>query len=119
MVIGGVLEAAGIPGFLSNLEEFYELADHEGAVLREFVGLWWDKYRSQDVGTVELLPIAQTVEGLDLHGKDDGGMRRSLGKLLAKQRDRVIGTARICMAGTVHRARRWKLIDLSPRSASS
>jgi putative DNA primase/helicase len=118
-VIGGILEAAGIPGFLSNLEEFYELADHEGAVLRAFVELWWEKYHSQDVGTVELLPIAKEIDGLDLHGKDDGGMRRSLGKLLAKQRDRVIGTARICMAGTVHRASRWKLIDLSSRLASS
>lgn len=118
-VIGGILEAAGVPGFLSNLEEFYELADHEGAVLRAFVELWWEKYHSQDVGTVELLPIAKEIDGLDLHGKDDGGMRRSLGKLLARQRDRVIGTARICMAGTVHRATRWKLIDLSPRSVSS
>jgi putative DNA primase/helicase len=118
-VMGGILAAAGIPGFLSNLEEFYELADHEGAVLRAFVELWWEKYHSQDVGTVELLPIAKEIDGLDLHGKDEGGMRRSLGKLLAKQRDRVIDTRRICMAGTVHRASRWKRIDLSPRSASS
>ena len=58
-VIGGILAAAGIPGFLSNLEEFYELADHEGAVLRAFVGLGWEKYQSQEVGTVELLPIAK------------------------------------------------------------
>lgn len=115
-VIGGILESAGVPGFLSNLEEFYELADHEGAVLRMFVALWWEKYKNQDVGTVELLLIAEEVDGLDLHGKDDGGKRRSLGKLLAKQRDRVIGSSRICLAGTVNRAARWKLIDLSPQS---
>jgi hypothetical protein len=118
-VIGGILAAAGIPGFLSNLEEFYELADHEGAVLRAFVGAWWEKYQSQEVGTGELLPIAKEIEGLDLRGKDDGGMRRSLGKLLAKQRNRVIGSTRMCMAGTVNRATRWKLIDLSKRIVAS
>jgi putative DNA primase/helicase len=114
-VMGGILAAAEIPGFLGNLEEFYELADHEGAVLRVFVGSWWEKHQSHDVGTTELLPIAKEIDGLELHGKDDGGLRRSLGKLISKQRDRVIGTKRICMAGTTNRATRWKLIDLSPR----
>jgi hypothetical protein len=113
--MGGILAAAEIPGFLGNLEEFYELADHEGAVLRVFVGSWWEKHQSHDVGTTELLPIAKEIDGLELHGKDDGGLRRSLGKLISKQRDRVIGTKRICMAGTTNRATRWKLIDLSPR----
>jgi putative DNA primase/helicase len=117
-VMGGILAAAGIPGFLSNLEEFYELADHEGGVLRAFVGAWWRQYQSQDVGTMELLPVAKEIEGLDVRGKDDGGMRRSLGKLLAKQRDRVIASFRICMAGSVNNATRWKLIDLSKRVAS-
>jgi putative DNA primase/helicase len=116
-VIGGILSAAKVPGFLSNLEEFYELADHEGAVLRAFVGLWLERYQSQEVGAADLLPLAKEIEGLELRGKDDGGLRRSLGKLLMKQRDRVIGSSRICLAGTEHRASRWKLIDLSKKSA--
>jgi hypothetical protein len=116
-VIGGILAAAKIPGFLSNLEEFYELADHEGTVLRAFIALWWEKFQGQEVGAVELLPLAQAVDGLDIHGKDERGLRQSLGKLLAKQRGRVIGSARICMAGTVSLAIRWKLLNLPQRQS--
>jgi putative DNA primase/helicase len=115
-VIGGILATAKIPGFLSNLEEFYELADHEGAVLRAFVKAWWERYQNQEVGTTELFPIAQEVEGLELRGKDDGGKRRSLGRVLAKQRNRVVDTYRMCLVGTEHRASRWKLINLSTSS---
>src|SRR5205823_12295978 len=36
-VIGGILAYAGIPGFLANVQEFYELADTETAVWQGFV----------------------------------------------------------------------------------
>jgi putative DNA primase/helicase len=118
-VIGGILESAGIEGFLSNLEAFYELSDHEGTVLREFVARWWEKYHASEVGTSMLLSTAQHTEGLELRGKDEGGQSRSLGKLIAKQRDRVIGDKRVCMARVDHKVNQWKLIDLSPHHASA
>ena len=39
-VMGGVLEVAGIPGFLDNVEEFYEASDTEGDAIREFLEGW-------------------------------------------------------------------------------
>ena len=43
-VMGGILEVAGVPGFLGNLEEMYERADAEGGVWRGFVALWWERF---------------------------------------------------------------------------
>ena len=43
-VMGGVLEVAGIPGFLGNLNELYEAADSDGQMWREFTGAWWEAY---------------------------------------------------------------------------
>ena len=48
-VMGGILEVAGVPGFLGNLKEMYERADAEGGVWRGFVGLWWDRFGTQQV----------------------------------------------------------------------
>ena len=49
-VMGGILQVAGVPGFLGNLKEMYERADAEGAVWRVFVALWWDRFGTQQVG---------------------------------------------------------------------
>ena len=48
-VMGGILEVAGVPGFLGNLKDMYERADAEGGVWRAFVGLWWDRFGTQQV----------------------------------------------------------------------
>ena len=39
-VIGGILQVAGIEGFLGNLDEFYDESDAEGEALRAFIDLW-------------------------------------------------------------------------------
>lgn len=63
---GGILEHAGIPGFLANLNEFYELTDLEGATWRRFAEAWWGRFREDEVGTSELFPLALEMDGFDL-----------------------------------------------------
>ena len=55
-VMGGILENAGIEGFLGNLAEFYEVADVEGACWALFVEKWWEKFDQKAVGVGELVP---------------------------------------------------------------
>ena len=50
-VLGGVLEVAGIEGFLGNLDEMMEASDSEGAVWRSFVSAWWDRFGTAEVGS--------------------------------------------------------------------
>lgn len=109
-VHGGILATADISGFLDNIDLFYEAADIEGVVWRQFVELWAEKFGEAEVGTVELFDIALTVEGLDFGKGSEHAQKTSLGKALVKHRDAVITDHRIVQTRTVQRAVRWRLI---------
>ena len=113
-VIGGILDVAGVPGFLANLDETLEAADGEGATWRGFVGQWWDRFGTAEVGTGDLFEIAQNTEPpLPLGSGNDRAQRTNLGRALMRVRDRVFAVEdihlRISDAGTVRRARQWRL----------
>lgn len=114
-VLGGVLELAGIEGFLGNIEELMEASDAEGAVWRSFVSAWWDRFGTAEVGTNDLYETALTCEPpLPLGSGNDRSQRIRLGKALGRLRDRVfqlrsvLVRAEIC--GTLHGAQRWRLV---------
>ncbi len=109
-VIGGILSHTEIAGFLGNLNEFYEAANTESAAWRSLVAVWWHTYQDTPMTAAKLLPLAREFDELEIGGKDEGGQRRSLGKKLAVQRDRVIGRYRIVAAGEHANALRWKLV---------
>jgi hypothetical protein len=113
-VMGGLLEAIGVPGFLGNIDEMLEASDGEGAVWRVFVGQWWDRFGTAEVGTSGLYELAVNCEPpLPLGTGGDRSQRTRLGKALARMRDRVFDIAglkaRIRAIGVSHQARRWQL----------
>ena len=90
-IMGGVLEVAGIPGFLCNLNELYEAADTDGQMWREFTGTWWEAYREEPKKVGELNQFCEERD-LMLSVRGDGSARSQqtrLGKALAAKRDRV------------------------------
>ena len=90
-IMGGVLEVAGIPGFLCNLNELYEAADTDGQMWREFTGTWWEAYREEPKKVGELNQFCEARD-LMLSVRGDGSARSQqtrLGKALAAKRDRV------------------------------
>lgn len=113
-VLGGVLGAAGIDGFLGNLETFYEAADLEGAIWRQFVALWAERFGEAEVGVADLFALAQNVEGFDFGQGSERGQKTAFGVALNRQRDRVVGDFRIVNTRTVQRAKRWRLIRARP-----
>ena len=111
-VVGGILEAADIEGFLGReaLNEFYEAADIEGSVLRTFVSAWSEKFGENEVGIAELFPVALESEGFDLGKGSDRSQRTVLGKRLLGLRDCVIGDYRLVKTREVKWASRWRLL---------
>jgi len=109
-VIGGILAHADIPGFLGNLDEFYEAADLEGAVWREFVDVWWATHQTNEVGVAELFPLAEAMDGFDLGKGSERSRKITFGKQLMKQRDRVVGEYRITKTREVKRIAQWRLL---------
>jgi hypothetical protein len=109
-ILGGILTTAGIPGFLGNAREFYETADLEGTVWRQFVAAWWETHGSDEVSAGDLFALAVETEGLDLGKGNDRSQRITFGKKLTQLRDRVIGDHRIVAGDKKQRAQRWRLV---------
>jgi putative DNA primase/helicase len=111
-VMGGILEVAGVPGFLGNLREMYQRADTEGAAWRAFVGLWWERFGTRSVAAADLYDLALQCS-MPLARGDEHAKRTSLGKALGRMRDRIYTTngrrLRVHHAGSAHGAQRWQL----------
>lgn len=112
--LGGVLEVAGIEGFLGNLEEMMEASDGEGGVWRSFVSAWWDRFGTAEVGAGDLYELALTCEPpLPLGFGNDRSQRIRLGKALGRVRDRIFRirqlSVRVEGSGTHQGAQRWRL----------
>ena len=113
-VLGGVLETAGIEGFLGNLDEMMEASDGEGSVWRCFVSAWWDRFGTAEVGAGDLYELALTCEPpLPLGSGNDRSQRTRLGKALGRMRDRIFQFDERCVrieaAGLSHKVQRWQL----------
>jgi hypothetical protein len=142
-IMGGILAAAGVAGFLANDDALREAAAPEAADLRAFVAAWAERFQQSPVTCKMLMPLASRVEnaqpqlltntestkggesGQDLLGALLGnGNERSretrLGFLLNEHKDRVFGAWRIVEAKRDSRSggRRWQVAPAGgPESA--
>ncbi len=89
-VVGGVLKINGFEGFLSNLEEFYESSDSEGATYQNFISIWYHNHQDKVVTIAQLYDIAKTDEGSMYLGKssEEHGKKISLAATIKKLKDR-------------------------------
>ena len=115
-VMGGVLEVAGVPGFLANLDEFYEASDAEGDVWRALIGRWRERFGGQATTAGKLIELVNSsttdMEPLDLRLGDgnDRSQRTRFGYLIRQKRDQVIAGYRVEAAGTLQGAALWRLV---------
>jgi len=115
-VVGGILQHAGIDGFLANANELYEAADTEGGLWRTFVATWWDQHGTAEVTSADLFELAESIDGLVPTRGNEKAQRTAFGMKLAKQHDRVFGEHQVVAAGTRKRAKVWRLHRLEPLS---
>jgi putative DNA primase/helicase len=103
-VVGGILKAAGIEGFLGNRLEVYQQSQSDSGAFNMMVELWWEHYRDQRVDVGRLFALAKDHRLLtELRaGRTDQGARVVLGRMLADRRDRIIGGYRIRQLGVGH-----------------
>jgi hypothetical protein len=123
-VMGGILKACGIEGFLANEEEMRADADEEGRAIKSFLSMWWDSYRDQactiggegmDEGLVGL--VEDTDAPLPITGNTPRALKISLGKYLSKMKGRFFtvedgttnSTVEIIQLPPHNGTTRWKL----------
>jgi hypothetical protein len=116
-VLGGILHAAGITGFLGNLQDFYSASDTETEQIKAFLAAWHAKYDGREVVTADLFDLA-VAAGFDLGGRTEQSQRIRLGGRIKQWRDRQYTiqvdddhriAVRIEQVGTYHRAVQWRL----------
>jgi len=109
--MGGILQSAGIEGFLSNMEDFYEASDVESGNLRVFVDAWLKAFGSRVVGSSELFELINKEDlPIDLGNRSDKGQRTKLGSILAALKDRMFGNYKVVLSGSKKNAKQWQLV---------
>lgn len=116
-VIGGILTAAGVSGFLGNRFDALTYAP-ERRQARAFVLSWWTAHADRPVLARDLLPLAVEAD-LPLRGESETARVRSLGRWLERHRDRVFtldaGSVRIDLDAKDPHAKtnRWRLAPIA------
>ncbi len=105
--IGGILEAAGIPGFLENTDTLRAQSDSEQDDWRGLVEAWWDKNADERVGARDLLSLAE-AHLADL-GEEGRSRSTAWGSRLRSKVDNVVNGKRIVDAGKSHGAAQYRL----------
>ena len=114
-VMGGILDVAGVPGFLGNADDFYATSDAEGEAWRELVALWWERSGTAPMRVADLNALCAERELFeDLRGDGtERSQQTKLGKALQASRDRV------CMAKYAgHKGRSYALERVEPAQAA-
>ncbi len=114
-VLGGVLNVAGVPGFLANLRELYEEADIEADEARRFLIAWWSRFGDDPRPPADLFTLASSEEvALALGGQTEHARRCSFGRLLERHCGRPYAiddglNVTVARAPARHRAL-WRLL---------
>lgn len=125
-VMGGILKAIDIPGFMGNALEMYDRLAADDAPIHSFVKAWWERHGKDPVTTGELFPIASAYDtgdnaSLNILGellqqyKNEQGRKTGLGVLLRKNEGRIFSGYKILKAGTFNRTLKYRLEDTGMR----
>jgi len=111
-VIGGILECAGIGGFMENRERLHREANREVEEWKALMELWWEEHSQTPVRAGQIRDLCQQQEllmGVRGSGNDRSQTTR-LGKAMADNANRVLGNFRIVRTDDPHRkANAYKL----------
>jgi hypothetical protein len=112
-VIGGILEYAGIEGFLANRLDFQKAEESENEKWQKLTVAWAASFGINEVRSGDLYPLAAQC-GFEFAGATAEARLIAWGKQLAKHEDHIIGDYRIVKSRMVQRAALWRLLPLGP-----
>jgi hypothetical protein len=114
-IVGGILDVAGIHGFLTNLDTL-QAPDAETVAWSQFFTRWWTQFEDRVVGVSAVYRLINSGHAgpIDLklaegRERDEIAQKMVLGRRLSERRDRIIGGYRLIAAGTAQHAQQWRL----------
>lgn len=129
--LGGILDYAGIPGFLGNLDEMYTEADSDGPQWAAFVERWYEIWKDQpktvsqivdymrmEGGTCDLDDQLMSVvpdEVVESWSKPGASFARKLGDCLRHRNGKIFPNGfRLYKTGTAHKTAVWVISKVNP-----
>ena len=90
-VIGGILECAGVEGFLENTLEFYDDVQTEQEQKKVFVAAWFKKYGERDIRAGDLFQIFEIHDVVPNSSEStaDRSTKTRIGFFIKKLKDQV------------------------------
>ena len=115
-VHGGIIEAAGLYGFLHDRDNLDSLSGDEQA-FSAFVDSWSRRYQTNVVWATEIIELAKTTPQFPIKGHDDSGIAKSFGRCMQKFNNRVINGYKILRQPKGEGGARWKLepVTITPQ----
>jgi hypothetical protein len=121
-IVGGILDAAGLEGFLENRESLYDGADAESETWREFTATWFGVHgsESQTVRDLRKLCDEQGLLGELLGDGQERSRDTRLGLHLRAQRGRIYGGLRIeQVEDSSKKGRTYRVVPITKESESA
>lgn len=115
-VMGGILDAAGIPGFLDNRDALRGAVNEEMQELSAFVEAWWSKFGAAKVSASELAKLVSEQSLLPSFSSEQaaGDAAQRMGLFVKKHLDRVVGSFKITFSGKVNNSNQYALQAVAP-----
>lgn len=120
-VIGGILDCAGVKGFLDNADDFRAMGDGEELAWAEFYQRWWNHFGAINVKGGELLAEFNLDEDLSVLVGDKGELsqKQRLGKLIHSRIGVVAGGFRIAQGSFRAGSNVYRLEPVTPHNPPS
>lgn len=99
--IGGILECAGVPGFLGNVAELRDNRNPEHGAWADVCQQWWARFQDIPVRTKDVLEYFEgnEITSSDLGAGNEASRLARLGKWLRKRVGGIYGGYRIAVVG--------------------
>jgi hypothetical protein len=115
--MGGLLEVAGIRGFLDETQAEADKLDPLERAWRAAMTLCWNRFGTGEFGATDLWKLLQEspdlLLALNLRG-NEAGQKTQLGQQLHRRKDRILDGRRLEHTGSSHGALRWRLVPAPP-----
>ncbi len=111
-VIGGLLQTAGVSGFLDNLSDLDTGEDPERDELAEFLSAWSVAYGDQELTALELVEDGQLRGHVEPHVSQWN--QNSVGAYLRARRDRIAAGLKLIQVPRRGQANTWRIEKVDP-----
>lgn len=120
-IMGGILQVAGIPGFLENSEQLRQEADSGRSGIHEFIAAWFERYGTAAVNGDDLFPIASHYDDVNVFRENRGVTLGLLDEVLnlPKEASRRKALGRFLNAHKKNVYNGYKIMNLTPSKGKS